>query len=111
MVVEVEVVGEELSKLVEFAGDGVSVYGCGFGDVDAFVFGGFGAFFGGEYFFVEFFAGADAAVGDFDVYMGFKAGELDQVLGEVEDFYRFAHVEDEYFTVLTHGAGLDYQLY
>ncbi len=74
---------------------------------DEFVGGWLDLFVGADELFVEFFAGAEAGVDDFDVF----AGLFDHLFGYVGDADGFAHVEDEGVSVVADGAGLDDELY
>lgn len=59
--------------------------------------GGYGVLGGSEDFFVEFLAGAEACVFDFDVAVGDETCELDHSAGEVVDLHGLAHIEDADF--------------
>ena len=80
-----------------------------FGDADAFVEGRQGVLFGGEHFFVEFFAGPQAGVFDLDVFVGREAGQGDHPAGELVDLHGFAHIEDEDLVAGAHRGGLHHE--
>ena len=76
------------------------------GDIDAVPFGGLVVLLVEEKLLVELFAGAQAGADDL-----FLAGavEADHLFGQVLDFDRFAHVQDEELAALGHGGGLEDQ--
>ena len=79
-----DLAGEAFEFVDGGEGFGVVVF-TDFGYADAAVIGREGVFVGGENFFVEFFAWAEAAVFDLDVFVGDEAGEADHSAGEVVD--------------------------
>src|SRR5690349_17855405 len=60
-------------------------------------------------FFEEFFARAQAGELDMDIAIRHASGKLDQVSGEVEDFYRLPHIQKEDFSALSLGGALKHQ--
>ena len=99
----------EWLELLDSRGDLVEVDGLEFPDIDLRVAGAV-HFFGIEAkFFEELFAGPCARKDDGDILFRLSA-ELDEVSGEVDDFDRFAHIEDEDFAILPHGACLHDEL-
>ena len=80
-----------------------------FSDADAFVEGRQGVLFGGEHFFVEFFAGPEAGIFDLDVFVGREAGQGDHPAGELVDLHGFAHIEDEDLVAGAHRSGLHHE--
>ena len=48
---------------------------------------------------------------DVDIPVGFITGQPDQILGHVQDSYRFSHVQHKYFASHGIGAGLQHQAY
>ncbi len=74
---------------------------------DEFVAGWGDDFVGADELFVEFFAGAEAGVDDFDVF----AGLFDHLFGDVGDADGFAHIKNECIAVVAYGTGLDDELY
>ena len=95
---------EALGELVEFdfvfEGEFVRVF-ADFGYHDFRVVRRFGVLFGGEEFFIEFLAVAESGEFNLDV-LGSREGN--HALGKVDYLDGFAHVEDEDFTAMTHGA-------
>ena len=45
-----------------------------------------------------------------NIFLRGKAGKGDEVPGEIDDLYLLAHIQDEYLTAFTHGAGLEHGL-
>lgn len=74
------------------------------------MFGTGGAFFAGQEFFVEFFAGTESGVDDFYIPARGQAVKPYEVFGHVVDFYGFSHVEKEYFAPFGLTASLQYEL-
>ncbi len=56
---------------------------------------------------VELLAGAQSGELDLDIPVRDEAGQLDEVLGEVKDLDRVAHVEHEDIAAVAHGCRLD----
>src|ERR1022692_4808925 len=60
--------------------------------------------------FVELLAGAHAGEFNLDVFIRPQPREQNQVSGQIDDLYRFAHVEDADLTALSDGRGLQHEL-
>ena len=68
------------------------------------------ALFGGQQFFIQFFAGPQPRKLDLDVFMGNQAGQFNQVASQIDNFDGFTHVENKHLAAVRHRAGLQHQL-
>ena len=96
-------VGQRVNVLI----DGMIVVFTDLGAIDLLVLGRQGILFRRQQFFVEFFAGTEAGVFDFDVFTRTETGEFYHPAGKVGDFDRRSHIEDEDFVAFAHEGGFE----
>ena len=100
----------KLVELLELLLQAGAIDGGRFGDHDLLVAGRLDPLAGDQQLLEQLLPGAQAAEADVDILVGDKTGEPDQLLGEVEDLDRLAHVEEENLPPLPHAPGLQHQL-
>ena len=101
----VESLGDFHQAALVFAG-GLVVIFAGPGHLDFRIGGREGTLAVIEHLLVELLSVAES--GELDFHIG-SSGKLDHALGQIHDLHRLAHVEDEDFPALAHGAGLENQ--
>src|ERR1039458_721454 len=79
-------------------------------NADLLMGGGYGVLKYRVQLFVELLTGAHAGKFDLDVFIRLQARQEDQVLGEVDNLDRLAHVEDADLTAFSDDRGLQHEL-
>src|ERR1039458_9813932 len=79
-------------------------------NADLLMGGGYGVLKYRVQLFVELLAGAHAGKFDLDVFIRPQPRQQNQVPGEVDDLYRFAHIQDADLAALSDGRGLQHEL-
>ena len=100
----------QTNKVVDAAAEAVPIHGDVLPDADLGVRRGLHVLALDPQLLEELLARTQAGEDDLDVLAGPEAAERDQLLGQVHDLDRLAHVEDEDLAALAHGGGLEDQL-